>query len=112
MTRKTPIALLHRILWVHIPNGVAYIDSCLLNGQLLRTWSRSGNYILNENHPLVLVSLQLQMSTDQLSNRLDLLRGFTRDRRVHLFATGMAADVENPSLLGPRRCSSAIFLAL
>ncbi|KAJ6135066.1 hypothetical protein N7512_000226 [Penicillium capsulatum] len=53
--RKTPIALLHRILWVYIPNGVAFFDSRLLGGRLLWTWNRSGSYILRENHPLVLI---------------------------------------------------------
>lgn len=97
---------------MYIPNGVAYFDSRLLGGQLLRTWSRSGSYILNENHPLVLVSLHSEIPTIQLSNRLDLLRGLTRDRRVYFSATGMAANVEYPSLLGSRRRRLAISLAL
>lgn len=55
-TRKTPIAFLYRLLWVYLPNGIAWIDSRLLGGWLVRAWSRSGSYILHENHPLVLVS--------------------------------------------------------
>ncbi|KAJ5090013.1 hypothetical protein N7532_008697 [Penicillium argentinense] len=53
--RKTPIALLHRAVWIYFPNGVAYLDSRLLGGRLVRTWNRSGSYILHENHPLVLI---------------------------------------------------------
>ncbi|KAJ5595104.1 uncharacterized protein N7459_001312 [Penicillium hispanicum] len=53
--RKTPIALLHRVLWVYLPNGVAFVDSRLLGGRLVQAWSRSGSYILHENHPLVLI---------------------------------------------------------
>ncbi|KAF3388525.1 Palmitoyltransferase swf1 [Penicillium rolfsii] len=53
--RKTPIAFLYRLLWVYLPNGIAFVDSRLLGGRLVRAWSRSGSYILRENHPLVLL---------------------------------------------------------
>ncbi|EAW06483.1 DHHC palmitoyltransferase family protein [Aspergillus clavatus NRRL 1] len=53
--RKTPIGLLHRIICIHIPNGLISVDSYLLGGRLLFCWNRSGNYILHENHPLVLI---------------------------------------------------------
>ncbi|KAJ5168676.1 uncharacterized protein N7482_004270 [Penicillium canariense] len=53
--RKTPIAFLYRLLWVYLPNGIAYLDSHLLGGWLVRAWSRSGRYVLHENHPLVLI---------------------------------------------------------
>jgi palmitoyltransferase len=57
VSRKTPIGLLHRIIWIHIPHGISYIDARLFGGQILRSWGRAGNYILYENHPLVLVSM-------------------------------------------------------
>ncbi|KAJ6161169.1 hypothetical protein N7470_004565 [Penicillium chermesinum] len=53
--RKTPISFLHRLVWVYFPNGVAAIDSRLLGGRLVRAWTRSGSYIWNDNHPLVLI---------------------------------------------------------
>ncbi|KAL4978635.1 hypothetical protein BDW66DRAFT_164393 [Aspergillus desertorum] len=53
--RKTPIGLLHRVIWIHIPSGISYLDAQLLGGRILRSWSRAGNYIFYENHPLVLI---------------------------------------------------------
>ncbi|KAL4886994.1 essential cytoplasmic protein Ctr86 [Aspergillus karnatakaensis] len=53
--RKTPIGLLHRIIWIHFPNGVAYLDSRLFDGRFLGFWRRAGSYIFFENHPLVLI---------------------------------------------------------
>ncbi|KAL2821999.1 DHHC palmitoyltransferase-domain-containing protein [Aspergillus granulosus] len=53
--RKTPIGLLHRIIWIHIPNGISFIDSRLFGGRVLSCWRRAGSYIFYENHPLVLV---------------------------------------------------------
>lgn len=59
-SRKTPIAFLYRAVWVYFPNGIAYVDSRLFGGRLVRAWNQSGKYILHENHPLVLVNIQLQ----------------------------------------------------
>ncbi|PYH98800.1 hypothetical protein BO71DRAFT_315565 [Aspergillus ellipticus CBS 707.79] len=53
--RKTPIGFLHRALWIHLPNGLFFLDDRLLNGWLFYCWSRSGSYILHENHPLILI---------------------------------------------------------
>ncbi|KAJ5650632.1 uncharacterized protein N7484_004355 [Penicillium longicatenatum] len=53
--RKTPIAFLHRVVWVHIPNGVAFLDFHLFGGRLMRAWTRSGSYMWNENHPVILI---------------------------------------------------------
>ncbi|KAI1834506.1 hypothetical protein DTO006G1_149 [Penicillium roqueforti] len=53
--RKTPVAWLHRVLWVYFPNGIAIVDNRLFGGRVLRCWNRSGSYVLKENHPLVLI---------------------------------------------------------
>ncbi|KAL4804510.1 essential cytoplasmic protein Ctr86 [Aspergillus unguis] len=53
--RKTPIGILHRIIWIHIPDGVIYIDSRLFGGRIFKFWSRVGNYVFFENHPIVLI---------------------------------------------------------
>ncbi|KAL4943645.1 hypothetical protein BDV06DRAFT_210853 [Aspergillus oleicola] len=53
--RKTPIGLLYRIIWIHIPNGISYIDSRLFGGRFMNFWTGIGSYILYENHPLVLI---------------------------------------------------------
>ncbi|KAI9372878.1 DHHC palmitoyltransferase-domain-containing protein [Aspergillus egyptiacus] len=64
--RKTPIGLLHRTIWVHIPNGVSYLDSRLFGGRVLNIWSRAGRYILYENHPLVLIFFIALLATGEL----------------------------------------------
>ncbi|KAJ5287452.1 hypothetical protein N7478_003138 [Penicillium angulare] len=53
--RKTPIAFFYRLLWVHIPNGIAFVDSHYLGGRFMRTWTRTGKYMWNENHPVILI---------------------------------------------------------
>ncbi|KAJ5328009.1 Zinc finger DHHC-type palmitoyltransferase [Penicillium brevicompactum] len=53
--RKTPVAFLHRVLWVYLPNSIAVVDNRLCGGRVMRCWNRSGSYILKENHPLVLI---------------------------------------------------------
>ncbi|GFG04454.1 spinocerebellar ataxia type 10 protein domain protein [Aspergillus udagawae] len=53
--RKTPVGLLHRIICIHIPNVLLFLDSHLLGSRLSYCWNRSGTYILHENHPLVLI---------------------------------------------------------
>ncbi|KAL3479937.1 Palmitoyltransferase swf1 [Aspergillus californicus] len=53
--RKTPIGLLHSIVWIRIPNGIAYIDSRLTGGRFLSCCGQVGSYVLYENHPLVLI---------------------------------------------------------
>lgn len=57
-SRKTPISFLYKVVWKYIPNGIAYCDDRLLGGRFLRRLSWFGNYVWNENHPLVLVSVQ------------------------------------------------------
>lgn len=54
--RKTPIGFVYRLVWIHVPNGISYLDSRLFGGRVLRFWNRAGSYVLYENHPLVLVS--------------------------------------------------------
>ncbi|KAL2870480.1 DHHC family palmitoyltransferase [Aspergillus lucknowensis] len=53
--RKTPIGFLYRTIWIYIPNGISYLDSCLFGGYILSCWNRAGNYVFYENHPLVLI---------------------------------------------------------
>ncbi|CAG8115026.1 unnamed protein product [Penicillium olsonii] len=53
--RKTPVAFLHRVLWVYLPNGIAVVDNGWFGGRGVRCWTRSGSYVLKENHPLVLI---------------------------------------------------------
>ena len=54
--RRTPIAFLHRFLWHHIPNAVIFIDEKLTGRRFTRGLAKTGNYLMNEAHPIVLVS--------------------------------------------------------
>jgi palmitoyltransferase ZDHHC4 len=54
--RRTPIGFLHRLLWVYLPNGLSAVDQRLTGRRITRSLARTGNYLMNEKHPLVLVS--------------------------------------------------------
>ncbi|EED23084.1 DHHC zinc finger membrane protein [Talaromyces stipitatus ATCC 10500] len=64
--RKTPIGFLHRLLWIHIPHGLARIDSLLLGGRLVPCCKSFGRYIAYENHPLVLIFFVGLLSISEL----------------------------------------------
>ncbi|KAF2279746.1 zf-DHHC-domain-containing protein [Westerdykella ornata] len=53
--RKTPIGWIHLILFVRIPSLFAKFDSYFTNGRIASTFSRLGNYLINEKHPLVII---------------------------------------------------------
>lgn len=57
--RRTPIAWLHRLIWIYIPNGVLALDQRLTSGKLTSSIARFGNYIMYDRHPTVLVRLSL-----------------------------------------------------
>lgn len=53
--RKTPIGFLNRLLWIHLPNTLTNTDRRITGGRLTSSLAYTGNYLLNEKHPLVLV---------------------------------------------------------
>ncbi|KAK4038208.1 Palmitoyltransferase SWF1 [Parachaetomium inaequale] len=53
--RRTPIAWLHRLLWVHLPNGLTTLDQRLTGGRVTTSCARFGNYIMYDRHPTVLI---------------------------------------------------------
>ncbi|KND88158.1 Palmitoyltransferase SWF1 [Tolypocladium ophioglossoides CBS 100239] len=53
--RRTPIAGLHRLMWIHTPNAALALDSRLTAGRLSRSLSRFGDYIMHDRHPTVVV---------------------------------------------------------
>ena len=55
MVRNTPIGALHRVIWIRIPKVFGYIDRLVTRGRVGRWASSSGNYLLHEKHPIVLV---------------------------------------------------------
>ncbi|KAI1611618.1 DHHC palmitoyltransferase-domain-containing protein [Exophiala viscosa] len=53
--RRTPVAFLHRLLLKHIPNAFGVLDERLTGRRVSRSLARTGDYLMNEKHPLVLV---------------------------------------------------------
>ncbi|KAG5294231.1 DHHC zinc finger domain-containing protein [Histoplasma ohiense] len=53
--RKTPIGLLHRIIWIHAPKFLRLVDGVFFGSRVSRWGSRSGHYLMYENHPVILI---------------------------------------------------------
>ncbi|OAQ82246.1 DHHC zinc finger protein [Purpureocillium lilacinum] len=53
--RKTPIAALHRLVWIHIPNAGIAVDNMITGGRLFRSLSRFGNFMMHDRHPTVVI---------------------------------------------------------
>ncbi|KAG8423567.1 palmitoyltransferase swf1 [Metarhizium acridum] len=53
--RRTPIGLLHRLIWIHIPNLLLSVDNRLTSGRITRSLSRFGHFIMHERHPAVVI---------------------------------------------------------
>lgn len=53
--RKTPIGILHRLLFVTLPELVHKGDIIVTGGRVTPALWRSGHYLMDENHPIVLV---------------------------------------------------------
>ncbi|KAI9836485.1 MAG: palmitoyltransferase swf1 [Thelocarpon superellum] len=52
--RNTPVGLLHRLIWVHVPQRVRHADACLTGGRLGPLCLGVGHHLMNEKHPLIL----------------------------------------------------------
>ena len=57
LDRNTPIGILHRVLWVHIPRGFRAADERLTNGRLSASVGRLAHTLWNDRHPVVMVRL-------------------------------------------------------
>jgi hypothetical protein len=55
LLRNTPIGLLHRAMWIHIPNGLQSVDQWLTNGRLSASVVRVAYTLWNDRHPTVMV---------------------------------------------------------
>ncbi|KAG7286021.1 hypothetical protein NEMBOFW57_008319 [Staphylotrichum longicolle] len=53
--RRTPIAWLHKVLWVHLPNGLTSLDQRLSGGRITTSCTRFFNYMMYDRHPTVLI---------------------------------------------------------
>ncbi|KAI2629919.1 zf-DHHC-domain-containing protein [Hypoxylon sp. NC1633] len=63
--RHTPIAWLHRAIWVYIPNGILALDQRLTSGRLTTGLGRLGSYIMYDRHPTVLIFFLLLLSVGE-----------------------------------------------
>lgn len=66
--RNTPIAWLHRAIWVHLPNSVLALDRRLTGGRCTESLVRFGRFMMHDRHPTVMVRVFL------LSSILNLIR--------------------------------------
>ncbi|KEY69173.1 hypothetical protein S7711_04955 [Stachybotrys chartarum IBT 7711] len=53
--RNTPIATLHRLIWIHLPNAIVAADERLSSGKITRSLSRFGHHLMNDRHPTVVI---------------------------------------------------------
>ncbi|EFQ98420.1 hypothetical protein MGYG_01450 [Nannizzia gypsea CBS 118893] len=51
----TPVGYIYRFVWIYFPRYFRNADGYLFGGRLLSCCGRTGNYLMNENHPLVLI---------------------------------------------------------
>lgn len=53
--RNTPIGMLHRAMWIHVPNGLRSVDQWLTNGRLSASVVRIAYTLWNDRHPTVMI---------------------------------------------------------
>ncbi|KAF5674505.1 SWF1-like protein [Fusarium heterosporum] len=63
--RRTPIATLHKLIWVHIPNGITKVDQVITGGRVSSYLSRFGNLMLHERHWAVVLFFLLIMAVGE-----------------------------------------------
>ncbi|KAF4972445.1 hypothetical protein FSARC_1012 [Fusarium sarcochroum] len=59
--RRTPIAALHRLIWIRIPKVVMAIDQALTGGRVSSYMSWIGNHMLHERHWTIVLFFMLIM---------------------------------------------------
>ena len=63
--RRTPIAWLHRCIWVYLPNGVLALDQILTSGRATSSCARFGRFIANDRHPTILIFFFLLLTVGE-----------------------------------------------
>ncbi|PHH81530.1 hypothetical protein CDD82_547 [Ophiocordyceps australis] len=53
--RRTPIAGLYKLLWIHIPNAALALDSIVTAGRLSRSLASFAHFAMHDRHPTVVV---------------------------------------------------------
>jgi palmitoyltransferase len=63
--RNTPIAWLHRAVWVYLPNIFSAIDQRLTSGRITSYTANTWNYLLYDKHPAILIFFFLLLAVSQ-----------------------------------------------
>lgn len=64
--RKGPVGVLHRLIWNNLPVALYRLDNFVTGGQITSSIRRFGYYLMNENHPLILIFFLLLLLGSQL----------------------------------------------
>ncbi|KAH7029506.1 DHHC palmitoyltransferase-domain-containing protein [Microdochium trichocladiopsis] len=64
--RHTPVAWLHRLIWIRIPRAVLAADQRLTSGRLTSSISRFFTYMLYDKHPTILVFFLLLLTVGEI----------------------------------------------
>ncbi|KAI1772232.1 zf-DHHC-domain-containing protein [Hypoxylon cercidicola] len=63
--RHTPIAWMHRAIWVSIPSAILAVDQRITSGRLTTALGRFGTYVMYGRHPTVLIFFLLLLSVGE-----------------------------------------------
>ncbi|KAF5871549.1 putative palmitoyltransferase swf1 protein [Botrytis fragariae] len=64
--RNTPIGILHRVIWVHIPRGFRAADERLTSGRLSASVGRLAHTLWNDRHPVVMIFFILLLFVSEI----------------------------------------------
>ncbi|MCV5153383.1 hypothetical protein OFC46_26170, partial [Escherichia coli] len=65
INRNPPISFLHRLIWIHLPNGILTVDRTLTNGRLTTSLTRLGRHLWYDQHPTILIFFFLLLSVGE-----------------------------------------------
>lgn len=91
--RGTPISFLHRCIWIHGPNAFRFLDRKLTNGRVSEGGSRLSNYLMNEKHPLVIVTTTFLTLDSFVILILRFTQGFLLRSVFYLFGAPSAKSL-------------------
>lgn len=60
--RRTPIGLLHRLLWIHIPSVLLAVDDRVASKRISKSFSRFGHFLAHDRHPTVVIFFLVLMA--------------------------------------------------
>ncbi|KAH6610619.1 hypothetical protein Trco_000639 [Trichoderma cornu-damae] len=63
--RKTPVAWLYRLIWIHFPGLVLSIDQALTSGRVTRSLAWIYNRLMHDRHPTIVIFFVLIMAVSE-----------------------------------------------